>query len=111
MRCLHCDTQSPDQALHCSKCGTLLQPPSGERRQLTVMFCDVVGSTALSLEMDPEELAELIRAYQVRCGEIVRQENGYVAQYLGDGILAYFGYPEAREDDSRRAVRAGLEIV
>ena len=83
----------------------------GERRQLTVMFCDLVGSTALSKQFDPEELRDLIRAYQQACVAVITQFDGRIAKYLGDGLLAYFGYPRAHEDDARRAVRAGLNIV
>jgi class 3 adenylate cyclase/tetratricopeptide (TPR) repeat protein len=83
----------------------------GERRQLTVMFCDMVGSTALSARMDPEDLREVIRRYQETCAEVVGRFDGYVGHYVGDGILVYFGFPQAHEDDPRRAVQAGLEIV
>jgi class 3 adenylate cyclase/predicted ATPase len=82
-----------------------------ERRQVTVMFSDLVGSTALSARMDPEDLRELISAYHKCVAEAVRRYDGFVAQYLGDGVLAYFGYPEAHEDDAERAVRAGLELI
>ena len=82
-----------------------------ERRQLTVMFCDLVGSTALSASMDPEDLREIIAAYQKCAAETVRRFDGFVAKYLGDGILVYFGYPQAHEDDAERAVRAGLELI
>ncbi len=82
-----------------------------ERRQLSVMFCDLVGSTPLSTQLDPEELREVVRAYQATCTEVIQRYEGYVAQHLGDGILIYFGYPVAHEDDAARAVRAGLEIV
>jgi class 3 adenylate cyclase len=81
-----------------------------ERRQLTVMFCDLVGSTALSVRFDPEELREEIRAYQNTISGVVARYDGFVAKYMGDGVLAYFGYPRAHEDDAERAVRAGLEI-
>src|SRR5438876_2529244 len=84
---------------------------SGERRQLTVMFCDLVGSTALSAQLDPEDLREVVRAYQATAAEVITRFEGYIAQYLGDGLLVYFGYPRAHEDDARRAVQAGLEIV
>src|SRR5262249_26755684 len=84
---------------------------AAERRQLTVMFCDVVNSTALSEQLDPEEFHEIIRAYQQLCGKVIRRFDGYIAQYLGDGLLVYFGYPQAHEDDAQRAVRAGLAIV
>ena len=82
-----------------------------ERRQVTVMFSDLVGSTALSARMDPEDLRELISAYHKCVAEAVRRFGGFVAQYLGDGVLVYFGYPEAHEDDAERAVRAGLELI
>ena len=82
-----------------------------ERRQLTVLFCDLVGSTALSGQLDPEDMSALIRAYQSAvAGEITRFE-GHVAKFMGDGVLAYFGWPQAHEDDAERAVRAGLAIV
>jgi class 3 adenylate cyclase len=84
---------------------------AAERRQLTVMFCDLVGSTALSAQLDPEELREVVRAYQETCTEVIRRYDGHIAQHLGDGLLVYFGYPAAHEDDAQRAVRAGLEIV
>ncbi|MBI3798568.1 MAG: AAA family ATPase, partial [Deltaproteobacteria bacterium] len=82
-----------------------------ERRQLTVMFCDLVGSTALSEKLDPEELREVVRAYQQTCAAVIGGFEGHIAQYLGDGLLVYFGYPVAHEDDAARAVRAGLDIV
>jgi class 3 adenylate cyclase len=81
-----------------------------ERRQLTVMFCDLVGSTALSVRFDPEELREEIRAYQNAVSRVVSRYDGFVAKFMGDGVLVYFGYPRAHEDDAERAVRAGLEI-
>jgi class 3 adenylate cyclase len=93
------------------------QPPTPstqhptERRQLTVLFCDLVGSTALSERLDPEELREVVRAYQKTCTEVIRRYDGHIAQHLGDGLLVYFGYPVAHEDDAQRAVRAGLEII
>jgi class 3 adenylate cyclase/predicted ATPase len=82
-----------------------------ERRQVTVMFADLVGSTALSTSMDPEDLREVISAYQKCAAETVRQFGGFVARYLGDGVLVYFGYPHAHEDDAERAVRAALELI
>src|SRR5215467_12099670 len=84
---------------------------SAERRQITVMFSDLVGSTALSARMDPEDLREVISAYQKCVAEAVRRFGGFVARYFGDGVLVYFGYPEAHEDDADRAVRAGLEVI
>jgi class 3 adenylate cyclase len=86
------------------------QPPA-ERRQLTVMFCDLVGSTAISEQLDPEELREVIRTYQATCARVINRYEGHIAQYLGDGLLVYFGYPVAHEDDAQRAVRTGLEII
>jgi class 3 adenylate cyclase len=86
-------------------------PRAAERRQLTVLFCDLVGSTALSAELDPEEMGAVIRAYQnAVAGETLRFE-GHVAKFMGDGVLAYFGWPQAHEDDAERAVRAGLALV
>jgi class 3 adenylate cyclase/tetratricopeptide (TPR) repeat protein len=82
-----------------------------ERRQLTVLFCDMVGSTALSARMDPEDLHEVIRRYLETCAEVIGRFDGYIGHYVGDGILVYFGFPRAHEDDPRRAVQAGLEIV
>jgi len=87
------------------------EAPEAERRQLTVMFCDLVGSTALSEQLDPEELREVVRKYQEVCAGVISRFEGHIAQYLGDGLLVYFGYPTAHEDDAARAVRAGLGIV
>ena len=84
---------------------------SAERRQLTVMFCDLVGSTALSARLDPEDLRGIIAAYHRCCTELVERSGGFVAKYMGDGVLAYFGYPQAHEHDAERAVRAGLDLV
>src|SRR5215467_9018115 len=84
---------------------------AAERRQLTVMFCDLIGSTALSTRFDPEELREEIRAYQNAVSGVIARYDGLVAKYMGDGVLAYFGYPRAHEDDTERAVLAGLEIA
>src|SRR5712692_8313531 len=85
--------------------------PEAERRQLTVMFCDLVGSTALSEQLDPEELREVVQQYQEVCAHVIGHYDGHIAQYLGDGLLVYFGYPQAHEDDAQRAVRAGLAIL
>ena len=82
-----------------------------ERRQLTVLFCDLVGSTALASRLGPEDFREVVRAYQASCSQVVQRFEGHVAQYLGDGLLVYHGYPQAHEDDAQRAVRAGLGIV
>src|SRR5215475_11211944 len=82
-----------------------------ERRHLTVMFCDLVGSTALSARLDPEDMWEVIRVYRVACESVIGAYDGMVARFVGDGILVYFGYPRAHEDDAERAVRAGLDII
>jgi class 3 adenylate cyclase len=84
---------------------------AAERRQVTVMFADLVGSTALSARMDPEDLREVISTYQKCVAETVQRFGGFVAKYMGDGVLVYFGYPQAHEDDAERAVRAGLAFV
>ena len=91
----------------------LIEPKAqdAERRQVTVMFSDLVGSTALSTRMDPEDLRDVIAAYQKCAAEAVRRFGGFVAKYMGDGLLVYFGYPQAHEDDAERAVQAGLELV
>jgi class 3 adenylate cyclase len=81
---------------------------SAERRQLTVMFCDLVGSTALSARLDPEDLRDVIGAYHTCVAEVVGRFEGFVAKYMGDGVLVYFGYPQAHEEDTERAVRAAL---
>jgi class 3 adenylate cyclase/tetratricopeptide (TPR) repeat protein len=86
-------------------------PSDAERRQLTVMFCDLVGSTRLAEQLDPEHLREVVRDYQAVCAKVIRRFEGHIAQYLGDGLLVYFGYPQAHEDDAQRAVRSGLGIV
>ena len=87
------------------------RPPEAERRQLTVLFCDLVDSTALASQLDPEELREVVRAYQATCAKVIARFEGHIAQYLGDGLLVYFGYPLAHEDDAQRAVGAGLGMV
>jgi class 3 adenylate cyclase len=84
---------------------------SAERRQLTVMFTDLVGSTALSTKLDPEDLRSVIGAYHQRVAETVARFDGFVAKYMGDGVLVYFGYPHAHEDDAERAIRAGLALI
>jgi class 3 adenylate cyclase len=85
--------------------------PEAERRQLTVMFCDLADSTKLSQQLDPEDLREVVRAYQATAAEVIQQYEGHMAQYLGDGLLIYFGWPVAHEDDAQRAAYAGLGIV
>jgi len=84
---------------------------AAERRQLTVMFVDLVGSTALSTRLDPEDLREIIGAYHRCCAEQIEKSGGFVARYMGDGVLAYFGYPRADEDDAERAICAGLALI
>ena len=130
-RCPTCDFVNQPGDLYCGGCGKEIAPlvPSGiagaasdtpravwrpaeaERRQITVMFCDLVGSTALSEQLDPEEMRDLFKAYREACSAVVDRYEGWIAQFRGDGILIYFGYPEAHEDDAARAVRAALEIV
>src|SRR3984957_13994998 len=90
---------------------TPTSPDVAERRQLTVMFCDLVGSTALSATLDPEDMREVIGAYHRCCANCVERNGGFVAKYMGDGVLAYFGYPQAHEHDAERAVQAGLALV
>ena len=85
--------------------------PEAERRQLTVMFCDLADSTRLSQQLDAEDLREVVRAYQATAAEVIHQYEGHIAQYLGDGLLVYFGWPVAHEDDALRGVHAGLGIV
>jgi TOMM system kinase/cyclase fusion protein len=92
---------------------SLIDPatPEAERRQLTVLFCDLVDSTPLASQLDPEDLREVVRAYQDTCAKVIARFDGHIAQYLGDGLLVYFGYPLAHEDDAQRAVRAGLGMI
>src|ERR1700741_2387352 len=103
-------TPSVDQAPSAAR-PTVFTEDRAERRQVTVMFSDLVGSTALSARMDPEDLREVISAYQNCVAETVQRFGGFVAKYMGDGVLIYFGYPQAHEDDAERAVRAGLELA
>ena len=126
MLCQSCGASNPARAKFCAECGQKLPPswkvgslaaldPSShqtaERRQLTVMFCDLVGSTDLSARLDPEELREIIRDYHHCCVEAIVTAGGFIAKYLGDGVLAYFGYPQAHEHDAEHAVRAGLSLT
>ena len=129
LTCSSCNSALPPGAKFCIECGRALSPESvpstaparephlqpspseGERRQLTVMFCDLVASTELSQRLDPEELREVIGAYQAVVDEAVGNYEGTIAQYLGDGVLVYFGYPRAHGDDAERAVRAGLAVL
>ena len=114
VRCANCREENPAGTRFCGHCGTPLRAApadTAELRQLTVLFCDLVGSTSLSESLDPEDLREHTGTYQSVCEAAIRRHDGHIAQYLGDGVLVYFGYPIAHEDDARRAVRAALEIV
>ena len=124
MKCAACNAEISTGSKYCSHCGhsvfngvdasdknsSSYQPRSEpERRQLTVMFCDLVESTSLADRHDPEDLRELILAYQNQATEVVKRYEGFVARYVGDGLLVYFGYPEARGNDAERAVYAALD--
>ena len=115
LTCATCGELNDRQYQFCSRCGVALSAGAdqieGERRQLTVVFCDLVGSTALSQRLDPEDLREVIRAYQTCCADVIQRFQGFIARYMGDGILVYFGYPQAHEHDAERAIRAGLAAV
>jgi Double zinc ribbon/Adenylate and Guanylate cyclase catalytic domain len=110
--CPVCGLENPSESKFCGGCGTRLQEvraedAGGERRLLlTVLFCDIVGSTVLSQLLDPEKLGQLIAAYQKVCADAVVAHEGYIAQYLGDGVVAYFGYPRAHEDEAQRELSA-----
>ena len=80
-------------------------------QQLTVLFCDLVDSTTLARQLDPEDYRDVVRAYQATCAAVIQRFDGYIAQYLGDGLLVYFGYPQAHEDDAQRAAWVGLEML
>lgn len=111
--CIECGASlTPDEpaAEEASKAADV-RPDDAERRQLTVMFCDLADSTRLAAVLDPEDLRELNRAYRKLCTETIQRYEGYVARYMGDGVLAYFGYPRAHEDDASRAARSGLDIT
>src|SRR5262249_50809441 len=88
-----------------------LPESEAERRQLTVLFCDLVGSSALAAKLDPEDLRDVIRGFQACCAAVIARMGGHVARFMGDGLLVYFGYPQAHEDDAERAVRVGLDLV
>ena len=105
VRCASCGAAVADGAKFCGACGALL---AAERRQLTIMFVDLVGSTALSARLDPEDLRDVIDAYRHAVAAVVERSKGHIAQYLGDGILVYFGYPHAVERTADSAVRAAL---
>lgn len=112
--CRDCGFRNSREAVTCGSCGRSLDSsrrPGAERRQITVFFADLVGSTSIAEELDPEDLRDLYGRYQTVCAEVIERYEGHLAQYLGDGVLAYFGYPAAHEDDAARAVRAALEIL
>ena len=127
-KCATCDTLNPPDAKFCDECGTALTgdvsdkeagvvpaviglSTSGERRHLTVLFCDLVGSTEIAGQLDPEEWREVVAGYDRAAAEAITRFGGNVAKYLGDGIMAYFGWPEAHDNDGERAARAGLAIL
>jgi class 3 adenylate cyclase len=122
--CAACGSENPPGKRFCSECGAAAPgaterasapatsaAPAAERRQLTVMFADLVGSTALGARLDPEDLREVVAAYHGCVTGLIARLGGFVARYMGDGVLVYFGYPQANEDDAERAIRAGLAIV
>ena len=124
-RCAKCAFDNGPEARFCSQCGAPLdspaapdraqaeprQSPTGERRHLTVLFCDLAGSTAIAAQLDPEEWRETVAGYHRAAADAITRFGGHVAKYLGDGVMAYFGYPEAHDDDAERAARAGLAIL
>jgi class 3 adenylate cyclase/predicted ATPase len=119
MICVACSTENTEGARFCNGCGARLAPalprpagvPDAERRQLTVLFCDVVDSTRLAAELDLDDWRQLLHRYQDTCAAVVARLGGHIAQYLGDGVVVYFGYPASHEDDGLRAVRAGLRLI
>ena len=123
MRCKECGSRNPKSVTSCARCGAPLRPSrpkvqseltessSAERRRVTVVFCDLVGSTELSGQLDPEELDDVVRKYRNAAADVIRRQGGHILQFLGDGVLACFGYPIGHEDDARRAVRAAQEML
>ena len=130
VRCPKCGSENPPEASFCGDCGAGLIVPAkaeadeharniivdrqaaqGERRHLTVLFCDLVGSTEMASHLDPEEWREIVAGYHRAAAQAIERFGGHVAQYLGDGVMAYFGYPEAHDNDAERAARAGLAIL
>src|ERR1019366_2477712 len=123
-RCAKCAFDNAHQSRFCSQCAAPLDNaaapraeaeggvgPGGERRHLTVLFCDLVGSTAIAAQLDPEEWRETIAGYHRAAAEAITHFDGYAAKYLGDGVMAFFGYPKAHDNDAERAARAGLAIL
>ena len=126
LRCPKCGKENGPPSRFCGECGTALSdaapatvadiariatPAAGERRHLTVLFCDLAGSTEIAARLDPEEWRETVAGYQRAAGEAITRFGGHVAKYLGDGVMAFFGYPEAHDNDAERAARAGLTIL
>jgi class 3 adenylate cyclase len=112
--CVRCGLDNPPQAKFCSECGAVLESgpaPNLHWRSLTVFFCDLVGSTLLAERKGPEAWRELLLAYQACCRRVIHPFGGTIAQFLGDGVLAYFGYPQAYEQDAQRAVESGLCLI
>ena len=101
----------PDHSVQTAASPTPARLSDAERRQLTVLFCDLVDSTVLARQLDPEDYRDVVRAYQAASAAVIQRFDGTIAQYLGDGLLVYFGYPQAHEDDAQRAVRAALELL
>src|ERR1700687_1261121 len=124
--CATCGALNQPGAKFCDECGAALgdaaaatvadptptaPPTAGERRHLTVLFCDLVGSTEIAAQLDPEEWRETVAGYQRAAAKAITRFGGHVAKYLGDGVMAFFGYPEAHDNDAERAARAGLAIL
>src|SRR5712675_418167 len=123
-RCQKCGSENPSEARFCAQCATPLDAAApiraesephdgltGERRHLTVLFCDLVNSTSIAAQLDPEEWREIVADYHHAAARAIERFGGHVAKYLGDGVMAFFGYPEAHDDDAERAARAGLAIL
>lgn len=111
LTCRACNAIATTGAAFCASCGAALAATPAERRLITVVFFDLVGSTSLSEMLDPEDMRDVLDTYQACCADAVEGAGGSIQQYLGDGVLCYFGYPQAHEDDARRAVQAALQVV